>query len=129
MDWKRCTEGRLVERMKPQADLIKKELEEADYDLERAGEAFENNDFKWTIVKAYFAMFHGARAVMFANGYRERRHFVVGLFLEKLSKKGILEERFPSSFIAAIDAREKPTTTTHIRMTPRNIFWMPPKTF
>ncbi|MEM5790532.1 MAG: HEPN domain-containing protein [Candidatus Aenigmatarchaeota archaeon] len=87
-------------------ELIEKELKEAKYDLERAKVAIEQNDFKWAIIKSYYAMFHSARALLFSMGLKERRHFAVAIFLEKLSKDGKLESRYVDDFRAAMACRE-----------------------
>ena len=43
-------------------EAIKTELEGAAYDLQRATTSLEEADFKWATVKAYYSMFHAARA-------------------------------------------------------------------
>ena len=59
------------------------------------------------IVKAYYAMFHAARAVLFRLGYREKRHFVIPAVLEELSKQGKLEASYVSDLNAALYGREE----------------------
>lgn len=86
--------------------LIEKELAEADYDLEKASHAFDEKDYKWCIVKSYYAMFHAARAVLFSLGLRERKHFAIEVVLEDLNKKGKLESKFLADFSFAMSARE-----------------------
>lgn len=92
--------------MKVERDLIEKEFNEARYDLDKAIHAFEEGDFKWSIVKSYYSMFHAARAVLLSLGLRERRHFAVRVVLEDLSLKGKLESKFVSDFAAALEGRE-----------------------
>ena len=95
-----------MQRIKVERDLIEKELEEAKYDLERAKHAIEEDDFKWSIVKSYYSMFHAARAVLFSLGLKERRHFAIRVVLENLNMEGKLESKFISDFSAALGARE-----------------------
>ena len=95
-----------MQRIKVERDLIKKELEEAEYDLGKAEHALDEGDFKWSIVKSYYSMFHAARAVLFSLGLKERRHFVIKVVLEDLNAKGKLEGKFISYFSAALMARE-----------------------
>jgi uncharacterized protein (UPF0332 family) len=60
--------GKLVElpkdrkllRTRTDRKLILKEMEGAAYDLEKARESLEDDDAKWAIVQAYYAMFHAA---------------------------------------------------------------------
>ena len=95
-----------MQRIKVERDLIEKELEEAKYDLEKAEHAIEEDDFKWSIVKSYYSMFHAARAVLFSLGLKERRHFAIRVVLENLNMEGKLESKFISDFSAALGARE-----------------------
>jgi len=87
--------------------LTIKELKEAEYDLIKAQESLQQKDFKWAIVKAYYSMFHAARAVLFRLGYREKRHFVVPIVLEELSKQGKLESEYVTDLNAALYGREE----------------------
>lgn len=106
MDIKECLEKRYLVKVKPSRDIIEKELKEAEYDLEKAGKSYEDKDFKWSIVMSYYAMFHAARAVLFKFGYREKRHFAVGVVLEELNRNGKLESKYINDFNAAIYSRE-----------------------
>jgi uncharacterized protein (UPF0332 family) len=106
MDIESCLREGFLQRVKVEPDLIEKELKEARHDLDGAGRALKEGDFKWSIVKSYYSMFHAARAVLFSLGLRERRHFAIRVVLEDLSAKGKLESRFISDFSAALAARE-----------------------
>lgn len=86
--------------------LILKELKEAEYDLDKANIALEQKDFKWAIIKAYYSMFHAARALLFSLGLKERRHFAVGIVLEQLSEDGKIESKYINDFRAAMSSRE-----------------------
>src|SRR3989339_583970 len=101
MDINEAIEQRFLLRIEPDKKLVDKELKESDYDFDKAEKAFKEEDYKWSIVKGYYAMFHAARAVLFNLGFREKRHFVVGIVLEDLNKKGKLESRFVNDFNAA----------------------------
>jgi len=106
MDIESCLREGFLQKIKVERDLIEKELEEAKYDSGKAKRAFEEGDFKWSIVKSYYSMFHAARAVLFSLGLKERRHFAIRVVLEDLNAKGKLESRFISDFTAALGARE-----------------------
>jgi len=106
MDIESCLREGFLQEIKIERDLIEKELEEAKYDSGKAKRAFEEGDFKWSIVKSYYSMFHAARAVLFSLGFKERRHFAIRVVLEDLNAKGKLESRFISDFSAALGARE-----------------------
>ncbi len=106
MDINTCLEKGYLLKEIPSLDLIKKEINEAAYDMERAKKAIDDADHKWAIVKSYYAMFHMAKAVGFQCGYREKKHVAVLVILEHLSKEGKLEERYVNDFRAAMAARE-----------------------
>ena len=95
-----------ISRVEVDRALISKELKESEYDLDKAKLALEQKDNKWCIVKAYYSMFHAARAVLFSLGLKERRHFVVGIILERLSRDGKLEIKYVNDFRAAMSSRE-----------------------
>jgi len=106
MDINECIEKRFLEKIKPAIDLVEKELREAEYDIEKAENAFEDEDYKWCIVKAYYTIFHAARALLFKIGLREKRHFAIGIVLEDLNKQGKLEIKYINDFNAAVSSRE-----------------------
>lgn len=101
-----CLEKRFLIREEVKQDLIDKELKESDYDFFKAKEAFDSKDYKWTIVKCYYSMFHSAKAVCFKLGYREKKHFAVLIVLEELKRQGKLEREFVNYFDRATNARE-----------------------
>ena len=106
MDIKECTEKGYLVRIEDTNNLIKKEFDEAEYDLEKSKKAFEDEDYKWCIVKAYYCIFHSARAVLFKLNLREKRHFAIGIVLEELNKNGKLESKYVNYFNAAVSSRE-----------------------
>jgi len=106
MDLDRLLEQGSIQKIEPAKDLAEKEFAEADYDIEHARESFEEKDYKWSIVKAYYAIFHSAKGIMFLMGYREKSHFAVGEFLRELSKEGKLEGKYANDFKAAMSARQ-----------------------
>lgn len=106
VDIEECIQEGFLQRVPADWRMVKTELAEADYDLKRSEHAFEEKDYKWCIVKCYYAMFHASRAVLFSLGLRERRHFAIGIVLEELHKAGKLESRYVADFSSAMSARE-----------------------
>ncbi len=82
------------------------ELNEAHSDLESAKKSFEEEDFKWATIKAYYSMFHFSRALLYKRGFREKSHFALYLFLEKLAEQKEILQKFVNYFKAALSARE-----------------------
>jgi uncharacterized protein (UPF0332 family) len=106
MNVNECVQKGWLVRIAPDQELVHKELVESAYDLEKAGSALDDEDYKWGIVKSYYAMFHAARAILFSLGYQEKRHAAVTIVLEELHKQGKIESKFVTQFKAAISARE-----------------------
>ncbi len=51
-----------------------KQLQIAESDLNIAKEGLLKNRWKWSTVQAYYSMFHTARALLYAKGFREKNH-------------------------------------------------------
>ena len=68
----RLLRERKLLRIRADKKLVLKEIEGASYDLRRARKSLDDDDAKWAIVKAYYAMFHAARALLFSKGFSRR---------------------------------------------------------
>lgn len=99
------TEG-LLTKIKTSKDLVDKEINESYYDLRRAKEEFKEEDYKWTIIKSYYSMFHSAKALLFKHGYKERKHMGIIIFLENLEKEGKIESIYVNDYKSASSSRE-----------------------
>ena len=106
MNIRQAIEKRLLEKIEIDKDLTNKEFAESDYDFEKAHKAFNGEDYKWCIVKAYYSIFHAARAVLFKLGLREKAHYAISVVLEDLNLKGRIESIYVNDFKAAMSARE-----------------------
>lgn len=54
--------------------LVSKQLTIAESDLNEAKEGFSKGRWKWSTIQAYYSMFHTARALLYAKGFREKSH-------------------------------------------------------
>ena len=72
--FKECLEKRALYRSAGAKGLVGKEFGSAAEDLEDARLSFSKGRFKWATIQAYYAIFHGARAVLYSRGYKERSH-------------------------------------------------------
>ncbi len=87
--------------------LVSNELKEAEYDLKRAKNSLKEKDFKWSIVKAYYSMFHSTRALLFSKGFREKSHrALIEALFELFVKTDVMEEKFISILIETMEMRE-----------------------
>ena len=86
-DFERCIKERRLTKIKPSNEMIQKEVESAEYDLERARNSLGEDDFKWAAVQSYYSMFHAAKSLVLKRGYREKSHFCLIVALRELYVK------------------------------------------
>ncbi len=65
--------------------------------LELAKNESKHGLYEGAIVSAYTCMFHCARALLFKDGYKERSHFALGVYL-KQNYRSKIESRFLNQF-------------------------------
>jgi uncharacterized protein (UPF0332 family) len=70
-------EERKLVKIKPDKKLVLKEMAAAKSDLKDAKESVALKKFKWATIQGYYSMFHSARALLFAKGYREKSHYAL----------------------------------------------------
>lgn len=101
-----CLAERKLVKIQPDSALVAKELTEAEADLLSARNSFSVGGWKWATVQAYYSMFHTAKALVLAKGYREKSHKCLLFALRYLySDKNILELHFISEFEETMGAR------------------------
>jgi len=64
--------------------MYKKEFRVGEKDLESAKESFENENYKWATIQAYYAIFHIVRALVYKEGYREESHTALKYIFREL---------------------------------------------
>ncbi|BBL67998.1 HEPN domain-containing protein [Methanoculleus chikugoensis] len=70
---------------------VERELTETKGDLDSAKKSLLESDFKWTIIKAYYSMFHACKSLLFSAGYVEKSHECLIAAIEELfTDRGIL---------------------------------------
>ena len=60
-----CVSRRGVVKRPASRAMVEKELAEAKRDLDSAKNSLCDSDFKWTIIKAYYSMFHACKSLLF----------------------------------------------------------------
>lgn len=68
--------------------LVDKEFQAAAADLAIAQEGLGRAHWKWSTIQAYYAMFHTARALLYAKGFRERNHRCLRIAISHLYGSG-----------------------------------------
>jgi uncharacterized protein (UPF0332 family) len=74
-EFENCLKKQKIKEFSRGKALVDKELKTADSDLTQAKTSFKNRAYKWATIQSYYAMFHSARALLYAKNYRERSHY------------------------------------------------------
>ena len=102
-----CIQNRGLRKCVPSRDAIEKEIMQSGNDLISAKASFDQSDYKWTIIKAYYSMFHGAKSLILSAGYTEKSHECVIIAVEKLfTRPGVLPGSVVEHLKEAKSARE-----------------------
>lgn len=78
-----CLQEGLLVKTKPDLQKARSSLEMAEHKLELAEKEFEHRFFESAIISAYTSMFHAGRALLFKDGFKERSHFAVYVFVNQ----------------------------------------------
>ncbi len=88
-------------------EMCLKEYDVSEKDLESAKKSFEDNNFKWATIQAYYAVFHAVRSVVYKSGYREESHAAMKTaFKELFIDNHILPHKVYSVLERGMDLRE-----------------------
>ncbi len=88
-------------------DLISKEINEAEHDLNSSEKSLQEGNFKCAIIQAYYSMFHSFRALLFSKGFREKSHTCLKYAIESLFvDSGLLDNTLVNDFDYAMKMRE-----------------------
>src|SRR3989344_1863527 len=88
MDVNDCFKERLLIRMPPNREKVKSSIKIAESKLEEAKKLLDAGFLSNAILSAYTCMFHAARALLYGDGFQEKSHFAVFVYLnEKYSDK------------------------------------------
>jgi uncharacterized protein (UPF0332 family) len=102
-----CIRSGKVRRFAAGPGLAASELETATQDLEEAKRTIAAGGSKWATIQAYYAMYHTARALLFAKELRERSHRCLAIALRSLYvTPRLLEAEFVEGLEAGKTLRE-----------------------
>ncbi|KPV63606.1 MAG: HEPN domain protein [Candidatus Bathyarchaeota archaeon BA2] len=89
-------------------NFVKASLLRAEKALRSARLLVEHRELEDAVSRAYYAMFHAARAILFSKGTKAKTHRgTISLFGENIVKKGILSDEFADMLRKAFDLRQK----------------------
>jgi len=88
--------------------FVKTSLSRAESALRSAKLLLEHEELEDAASRAYYAMFHATRAILFSKGLKAKTHKgTVSLFGEHIVKKGVLGEEYADALRKAFDLRQK----------------------
>lgn len=93
-----CIKQKRIKLFSDGSKLVEKELRIAKQDVETAKQGLKEERWKWSTIQAYYAMFHAARALLFAKDLGERSHYCLRIALEYHYGEN---SRFPLELIEA----------------------------
>lgn len=106
-DFEKCLQNRRIVKQDYAEHLVDGELAVGKKDLKRAKLTFEEGDYKWATIPAYYSMFHAARALLFKKGYREKSHFCLKAAIQALFvDEGIMDKEYVDDFDTTMLLRE-----------------------
>jgi uncharacterized protein (UPF0332 family) len=106
--FERCLEERRLVAAHDPEEMIAKEVQSAEYDLQRARESLEKGDYKWASIQIYYSMFHSVKALVLKKGYREKSHYCLLVALRELYvETGELEIEYADNFDMAMFVRKE----------------------
>ena len=106
-DFEKCLKNRRIVPQDHADKLIDAELETAKEDLEETKLSLEHGRFKWATIQGYYSMFHAARALLFAKGYREKSHVCLKYAIQALYvEEGVLDKKYVDQFDVTMLLRE-----------------------
>lgn len=106
-DFEKCLKYKRIVSQEFTKHLIDSELNASKADLKRAKKTFDEKDYKWATIPAYYSMFHAARTLLFKRGYREKSHLCLKAAIQALFvDKGIMDQRYVEDFDTTMLLRE-----------------------
>lgn len=73
----------LIRKDSPDIKKAENSLKLAEHNIEIAKKSAEAESYESAFISAYAAMFHCARAVLFRDGYKERSHYALYVYLRE----------------------------------------------
>ncbi len=83
-EFESCVKSGRIRRFSPGPTFVAGELAAAGQDLDEARRTLAAGGLKWATIQAYYSMFHSARALLYAKGFRERSHRCLVIALREL---------------------------------------------
>jgi len=83
MDVRECIEKGLLKHDSPSMEKAHRSLEVAQKKVKKAKELLKASILDMAEVSAYSSMFHASRALLFRDGFKERGHYAIYVYLKE----------------------------------------------
>lgn len=94
--------------MERSKNFVRASLKLADKALEGAHLLLKKDENRGAISRAYYAIFHAARAILYDKGFTSKSHHgLVSLFGKHVIQQGIMPKEFARILARALDMRQK----------------------
>jgi len=88
-----CIAEGLLAKIQPDSEKARSSLRMAEHKLGLAEKELEHEIYENAVVSAYASMFHSARAILFMDGYKERSHYAVYIYVNE-NYSGRIERKY-----------------------------------
>ena len=94
LSYEECLRHGLLRRIPASKDKAAQSLQKAQRWLAEAKQTLKSEASGASVLAAYLAMFHAARALLFQDGFREKSHACVARYLDRYVTQGLLEQQW-----------------------------------
>lgn len=106
-EFEKCLERGRIRKFPKAKTLVSSEIKLAGEDLQTAKGSLAEENHKWATIQSYYSMFHTARALLYAKGYREKSHYCLIESIRSLYvSKGLLSFEFVETLKLGKSLRE-----------------------
>lgn len=95
MNISNCLDQGLLRKDSPDIEKAKRSIKTAKLKIEEAERLHNLKIYDMSLINSYSAMFHSSRALLFKDGFKERSHYAIFVYLNEKYKDKI-EPRFLS---------------------------------
>ena len=93
-----CFQRGHLRKVQPSDEKAISSMKEARIWVEESKKAISSGANRSAFISIYLIYFHSARAILFKDGIREKSHYGIGVYLEHLVDKRMLEPKWPTLF-------------------------------
>jgi uncharacterized protein (UPF0332 family) len=97
-DFEECIRRKQLRKETPSPEKAEKSISESREWLNEAKKSNKSGARRAAFISIYLSYFHSARAVLFNDGFREKSHYCIGVYLQKLADEKKMDAKWPVIF-------------------------------